>query len=157
MTQKLSVKIALSIITCVGLGMASGFSTIQSITEWYPSIQKPSWNPPNWLFGPTWTLLYTMMGIAFAMVWHANHTNKKVALTFFIVQFMLNMLWSFLFFNMHAIGIAFAEILIMALLILITIFNFYKINKNAGYLLVPYLCWVSFASILNGAIWMLNR
>jgi translocator protein len=157
MTQKLSVKIALSIITCVGLGLASGFSTIQSITDWYPSIQKPSWNPPNWLFGPTWTLLYTMMGIAFAMVWHANHTNKKVALTFFIVQFILNMLWSFLFFNMHDIGIAFAEILIMALLILITIINFFKINKNAAYLLVPYLCWVSFASVLNGTIWMLNR
>jgi translocator protein len=157
MTQKLSVKIALSIITCVGLGLASGFSTIQSITDWYPSIQKPSWNPPNWLFGPTWTLLYTMMGIAFAMVWQANHTNKKVALTFFIVQFILNMLWSFLFFNMHATGIAFAEILIMVLLILITIINFYKINKNAAYLLVPYLCWVAFASVLNGTIWMLNR
>ncbi len=156
MFEKLSYKITICILICLGLGISSGFSTASSITDWFQYLQKPSWNPPNWLFGPVWTILYTMMGISVAMIWHSKDDGKKAAIIFFMIQFILNLLWSHLFFNIHAMGWAFAEIILMALFIFMTIIYFFKINKNAAYLLVPYLLWVSFASILNYSIWTLN-
>ena len=150
-------KILISTITTLALGIASGFSTIQSITDWYQYLNKPSFNPPNWIFGPVWTILYLMMGIAFAMIWHSRHPQKNKAMLLFAIQFVFNLAWSFLFFNRHLLGIAFIEILLMGCFIALTIISFYKINKLAAYLLIPYLCWVSFAAVLNGAIWFLNK
>lgn len=154
--RSLFLKISICVVLCLALGLLSGFSTVESINNWYRFINKPSWNPPNWIFGPVWTLLYILMGIAVALVWHAQTQNKKTAITFFIIQFILNLAWSFIFFKQHAIGWAFAEILIMLLCISATIFSFYKISKPAAWLMLPYLCWVSFATILNGSIWYLN-
>lgn len=155
--KSLPFKILISTITTLALGIASGFSTIQSITDWYQYLNKPSFNPPNWIFGPVWTLLYLMMGIAFAMIWHSRHPQKNKAMLLFAIQFVFNLAWSFLFFNCHLLGIAFIEILLMGCFIALTINSFYKINKLAAYLLIPYLCWVSFAAVLNGAIWFLNK
>jgi tryptophan-rich sensory protein len=155
--KNLLPKIILCVLLCVGLGVASGFSTIDSIGGWYQTIQKPSWNPPNWLFGPVWTLLYIMMGISVALVWHGRHNAKKSAMMLFVVQLMLNLLWSYIFFGKQNIFLAFIEIIIMWIFILLTIIYFYRINKTSAYLLIPYLLWVSFAAFLNYYIYVLNR
>lgn len=155
--KSLTSKIILCSLLCLTLGISSGFSTVDSITNWYQFIIKPSWNPPNWLFGPVWSLLYLLMGISVALIWHSQDSNKKNAIQLFIIQFALNLGWSFIFFNQHEIGWAFVEILIMLTAIILTILSFYKISKTAAYLLIPYLCWVSFASVLNGTIWFLNK
>ena len=155
--KSLLVKILISTIATLTLGIASGFSTIQSIKDWYQFLIKPSFNPPNWIFGPVWTILYVMMGISFAMIWHASHIQKNRAILLFTIQFIFNLAWSFLFFNCHLLGIAFVEILLMGYFIVSAIISFYKINKVAAYLLIPYLCWVCFATVLNGTIWFLNK
>lgn len=155
--RTLGVKIVICITATLTLGIASGFSTVQSITNWFQYIKKPSWNPPDWLFGPVWTLLYILMGIALAFIWHSNHPAKNKAILLFAFQFALNLAWSFIFFNQHLIGWALAEILLMFVAIVLTIFSFYKINKTGASLLFPYLAWVVFASILNAAIWLLNK
>lgn len=155
--KSLIVKIAICASLCLLLGTASGFSTIDSITNWYQFLNKPSFNPPNWIFGPVWTLLYLIMGIAVALIWHTPHPNQKRALQLFAVQFVLNLGWSFIFFNLRELGIAFVEIIAMLIAIIFTIVAFYKINRKAAFLMIPYLCWVSFASVLNFSIWFLNR
>ena len=155
--KSLTLKIIVCALGCLALGTASGFSTMDSIATWYQYINKPSFNPPNWLFGPVWTVLYLMMGAALALVWHTVHADKKRAYLLFALQFVLNLAWSFLFFNLHALGGAFIEIIAMLIAIILTLIAFYKINKTAAYLLIPYACWVSFASLLNFSIWILNK
>ena len=155
--KSLSFKIFICVAVCLGLGLLSGLSTADSISNWFQYINKPSWNPPNWLFAPVWTILYILMGIAFALILHSSNSNKNLAIRLFIIQFVLNLAWSFIFFNMHLPGWAFAEIIFMLLFIILTIISFYRINKTAAYLLLPYLLWVSFASVLNGTIWYLNK
>lgn len=154
----LTAKIIIAALTCLVLGSLSGIATASSVNDWYLTLNKPSFNPPNWLFGPAWTLLYTLMGIAFALIWHKG-TEKpavKSALTFFGIQFVLNLLWSILFFGMKNPQIALVEIIIMWILILVTILKFGKIDKRAAWLMVPYLAWVTFASALNAGIVYLN-
>ena len=155
--MNLFVKIILCVIICAGLGLASGFSTVSEITGWFQQIEKPSWNPPNWIFSPVWTTLYILMGIAAGLIWHSNDERKGRALLLFALQFILNLGWSFIFFNQHEIGWALAEIIVMLLLIIVTAIAFYKIKPLAGYLMIPYILWVSFATCLNGAIWLLNK
>jgi len=155
--KSLTVKIIISASICLILGTLSGFSTIDSITNWYQFLNKPSFNTPNWIFGPVWTLLYLMMGISFGIIWHSTNNVQKRAMQLFAVQFVLNLGWSYLFFNLHALSLAYVEILSMIIAIIFTIFAFYKINKTAAILLVPYLCWVLFASFLNLSIWYLNK
>ncbi|NDP21299.1 MAG: tryptophan-rich sensory protein [Paludibacter sp.] len=155
--KSLIVKIIICASLCVALGTASGFSTIDSITNWYQFLNKPTFNPPNWIFGPVWTLLYLLMGIAVALIWHTPHPDKKRALQLFVAQFVLNLAWSYIFFNLHELGLAFVEIITLLIVIIFTIVAFYKINRKAAFLMIPYLCWVSFASVLNFSIWFLNR
>lgn len=126
--------------------------------EWYIQLKKPPWTPPGYLFGPVWTLLYTMMGLAAWLVWrHAGFSGARLALSIFVVQLVLNGMWSWIFFGMHKVGLAFAEILLLWLMILITIFAFWHQYVLAGVLLIPYLAWVSFAAALNFSIWWINR
>ncbi len=134
-----------------------GASSSSSILDWYPTIYKPSWNPPNWIFGPVWSLLYIMIGAAFAFIWHSEKQEKRKAYRLFFIQFCLNLAWTPIFFNFHQIGFAFVEIIFMLIFIYLTIIEFYKINRKAAYLLVPYAIWVSFATMLNGTIYWLNR
>ena len=141
------------------VGGASGFFTVTGIESWYQTIQKPSWNPPNWVFGPVWTTLYIMMGIALFLVWKEDTSEelKKIAIALFAVQLILNFFWSFIFFNLQQPGWALVEIIAMWFFILLTIFACAQVNKTAAWLLVPYISWVSFATILNYSIWQLNR
>jgi len=155
--KTLPFKIVVSAIICLTLGTLSGFSTIDAITNWYQFLIKPSFNPPNWIFGPVWTLLYLMMGISLGIIWYSTLEGHKKAMQLFAVQFVLNLGWSFLFFNLHMLGTAYIEIIAMLIAIIFTIFAFYKVNKTAAYLLIPYLCWVTFASFLNLSIWVLNK
>jgi translocator protein len=155
--MKLHFKILICILISISLGGLIGASSSSSITDWYPSIIKPSWNPPNWIFGPVWSALYICIGMAFAIIWHCEEHPKKKAYRLFAIQFILNLAWTPIFFNFHQIGFAFIEIIFMLLFIILTIREFYKINRIAAYLLVPYAIWVSFATVLNGTIYYLNR
>jgi translocator protein len=140
------------------IGSLSGFFTADGVNGWYATANKPWFNPPNWLFGPVWTVLYLLMGIALFLVWRsdAGKTVKQTAIILFAVQLLLNFFWSLIFFKMQQLGWAFAEIIAMWLMILLTIIWFGKINSTAAWLLVPYISWVSFASVLNYALWKLN-
>ena len=153
-----TLKFIIAIITPVAVGAVSGFFTATEIPVWYQTISKPGWNPPSWIFGPVWTILYVMMGIALFLVWKsaADPIIKKTAITLFISQLILNFFWSFIFFNQHQIGWALVEIIGMWIFILLTIFAFAQVNKTAAWLLVPYISWVSFATILNYTLWKLN-
>ena len=153
------LKIILVVVVCVTIGYLSGMVTRDSIITWYPTLVKPVFNPPNWIFAPVWTLLYVMMGIAAGIVWTSNsdeQTTKK-AIGFFAIQFGLNALWSYLFFGLHNPLLALIEIFLLLLMIYETYVQFKKIDKVAGMLLLPYLAWVSFATFLNASIWWLNK
>ncbi len=126
--------------------------------EWYTTIAKPAWTPPGYIFGPVWTLLYIMMGVAAWLVWRqAGFSAARTALIVFIIQLILNGLWSLLFFGWHRPGLAFIDIIALWLMIVVTIFAFWRHSTTAGVLLIPYFVWVSFASALNFSIWHLNR
>jgi tryptophan-rich sensory protein len=148
------------VLTCLAIGYLSGTVTRSAITTWYPTLVKPSFNPPNWIFAPVWSMLYIMMGVAAGLVWNRIEFDRetvKKALMFFVIQLALNALWSYLFFGLHNPLLAGIEIVLLWLMIYETYLKFAKIDKLAGYLLLPYLAWVSFATILNWNIWWLNR
>jgi tryptophan-rich sensory protein len=135
-----------------------GFSTAAGVTTWYPTLAKPSWTPPPWLFGPAWTVLYASMGIAAWLVWRraGGFAGARVALTLFFVQLAVNALWSVFFFGLRNPGLALADIAVLWCAIAATLVAFFRVSPAAGGLLVPYLAWVSFAAALNYAIWRLN-
>jgi translocator protein len=152
----------LSLILCLSLpllvGAISGYATSSNISNWYVFLVKPSFNPPNWLFGPVWTSLYLLMGISLYLIWKSQAgAGRKQALLLFAIQLAFNFGWSFIFFYFHEIGWALIEILALWLSILLTIISFYKVDKTAAYLQIPYLLWVSFATVLNASIFYLNR
>lgn len=125
---------------------------------WYRGINKPSWNPPDWVFGPVWTVLYTIMGVSAWLVWQRrNEAPVRVALTLFILQLLCNALWSWLFFGWHQMGFALLELIVLWCLILATLLAFWRVSPLAGGLLIPYLLWVSFAGFLNYTLWRLNQ
>ena len=153
-----TMKLIISIVCTVGLGLTGGLFTAPEIQGWFSHLNKPSWNPPNWLFAPVWTTLYLCMGIAFFLVWKTKATAhiKQWAIIIFIAQFMLNLAWSYIFFREHQPGWAFVDIIVLWLAIICTIAGFSRISKPAAWLLVPYIAWVSFAAILNYSIWQAN-
>ena len=152
------LKLVVSILVCQGAGVVGSIFTSPAITTWYAQLQKPSFSPPNWIFAPVWTLLFLLMGVALYFVWSKGLEDKKVKTALFIfgVQLILNTLWSILFFGLQSPFYAFIEIIILWLAILLTIISFSRISKAAAYLLLPYILWVSFASILNFSILILN-
>lgn len=149
------IKLAISIIIPLITGFLGSIFTSSSVSTWYIALSKPSFNPPSWLFGPVWTVLYIMMGIALYLVW-INKKKNRTAFIVFGVQLFLNLLWSVLFFGLRNPLSAFIEIIILWLAIAYTIIIFYKINRNTSYLLIPYILWVSFASVLNFYLFILN-
>ncbi len=156
MPDWIGLVVAVVIAECAGI-IGSAF-TIPSIPTWYAGLAKPVLNPPSWVFGPVWTTLYALMGIGAFLVWRRGVQRRevKVALAIFAGQLVLNTLWSMIFFGLHAPGAAFVEIVLLWLAILATVIAFARVSKTAAWLLAPYLLWVSFASYLNFAIWMLN-
>lgn len=148
--------IAIAIVECVGF-LGSIF-TMPAIGSWYSTLIRPSFAPPNWVFGPVWTTLFAMMGVSACMVWQQRKRRSDVrsALGVFGVQLVLNLLWSVIFFGLHLPGAAFVEILALWFAIGATIVAFARISRPAAWLLVPYLLWVSFAALLNYAFWVAN-
>jgi len=140
------------------VGIGGGVFTAKAIPTWYTKLKKPSFNPPNWIFGPVWTLLFILMGIAAFLVWRQGFDKKEVktALGIFIFQLFLNLFWSIIFFGIHNPAVAFTEIISLWSAILALILAFYQISKTSAYLLIPYILWVSFAAYLNYAIWQLS-
>lgn len=151
-------KLAIAIVVSLSAGIIGSFFTTPSIPTWYPTLVKPEFNPPSWVFGPVWTTLFILMGIAAYLIWREglNRKDVKIALSIFIVQLILNTLWSIIFFAWQSPGGAFAEVIFLWLAIVATIIAFAKISKPAAWLLAPYILWVSFAAYLNYTIWMLN-
>jgi tryptophan-rich sensory protein len=150
--------IAISVAICLIIGFLSGFATQSSVGDWYVSLNKPSFNPPNWIFGPVWTLLYILMGIAAGIVWAKGfyHIWVKTALYNFGFQLLFNALWSVVFFGFKNPFWALLVILFLLALILVTIKWFNVVSRTAAYLLIPYFLWVCFATILNYKIWEMN-
>lgn len=150
--------LAICIIACLVIGFLGSFFTVTGPDSWYESINKPSFNPPNWIFGPVWTFLYILMGISLYLVLRQGLSNPVVrtALLIFGAQLFLNLLWSALFFGLQSPLFAFIEIIILWAFILLAIINFYPLSRPAAYLLVPYILWVSFAAVLNFSIMRLN-
>lgn len=151
------IKLIISIVIAQLAGIIGSLFTVTSGNSWYSSITKPSFNPPNWIFGPVWTLLYLLMGISLYFIWTSKKSkNRKIALYFFFTQLVLNSLWSILFFGLQNPLLAFIEIIILWIAILLTILYSFKVKKTAAYLLIPYILWVTFAAILNFSIFILN-
>lgn len=141
---------------CLMAGVAGSLATTSKVPTWYASLNKPSWNPPSWVFAPVWTTLYTMMGVAAWIVWRRAGSPYHRAFLFFWIQLVLNTAWSFLFFGLEQPGLALADIVLLWLSIAATLRAFRKWSGAAALLLTPYLAWVSFAACLNFAIWRLN-
>ncbi len=152
-------KIIIAVLACLLIGVLGSLFTAPSIPGWYAGLIKPSFSPPNWLFGPAWTLLYILMGISVAIVWHKGTKDKKVkeALKLFGIQFVLNAIWSPVFFGARSLFLALIIIIFMWFFIVKTIIAFKKVDKLASYLLYPYIAWVSFATVLNFSVWFLNK
>jgi len=152
------IKLIIAIGLPLAVGSIAGLFTASSVKGWFITLDKPSFNPPGWLFAPVWTILYILMGIAFYIIWTkvADANLKRKAMLFYFVQLVLNFCWSFIFFYAKQPGWALVDIILLWLLIVGTIYWFSKISKTAAWLLVPYILWVSFATVLNFAIWRLN-
>lgn len=150
-------KFLISLLIPLLIGYLGSIFTISQILTWYAGINKPSLLPPNGIFGPVWTILYILMGIALYLVWtNKSKKNKKVAFQVFGIQLFLNLLWSILFFNNHWLFLSVVEIIVLWIMILVNIIKFKEISRPASWLLWPYLIWVTFASYLTIAVWWLN-
>lgn len=156
--KKQAFYITISVGVCLLIGFLSGFATQSSVNDWYVHLNKPGFTPPNWVFGPAWTVFYIMMGISAGIVWSKGFYHKwvKTALYHFGFQLLFNGLWSVVFFGFQNPFWALIVILVLMMLILGTIRWFHVVSKLASYLLIPYFLWVCFASLLNYRIWMLN-
>lgn len=152
-------KLVCSVSACLLTGLLGSFVTTDSVTTWYADLARPSFTPPDWAFGVVWPILYVMMGISAFLIWNSGITRKqvKVALGLFAFQLLLNGLWTPIFFGLHMLSLALAEIILLWVAILMTILAFWRISKTAAYLIIPYILWVSFAIALNAALWHLNR
>lgn len=149
------LKLAASILLSLGAGFLGSMATAPAIESWYANLEKPSFNPPNWIFAPVWTTLYILMAIAFYLIWTSKKNIRKSALLYF-TQLALNTLWSILFFGLKLPSVALLEVIILWIFVYLTIQSFYKLNELAAYLIMPYLAWISFATLLNYFIVLLN-
>lgn len=143
---------------CFIVGGLGSLATSQAIIDWYPALNKPSWNPPSWIFGPVWTTLYSMMALAAWLVWKKDKrfSGAPLALILFFLQLALNGLWSFLFFGMRSPAWALIDIALLLITLALTTWAFFAQSKPAGLLMLPYLAWTGFAAILNFTIWRMN-
>ena len=157
--MKRYVALAIFVLLPLAAGGLGSIATARSVAEWYPLLVKPWWNPPSWVFGPVWTVLYIFMGVAAWRVWCSagSFGSARSAMILFLLQLALNAAWSWLFFGFRMPGAALAELLLLWVFIVATIRTFFVYDLVAAWMMVPYLAWVSFAGALNAAIWILNR
>lgn len=154
---RLLIESACSIFLAQLAGLLGSLVTFSAIPTWYAALEKPLFNPPNWVFGPVWTLLYTLMGIAAVLVWqHRQSPGVRRALWLYVLHLVVNTSWSLIFFGAQNLAVAFFVILVLLAMIVALILQFSRWSKVSAWLLVPYLCWVTFATVLNGSLWMLN-
>jgi len=155
--MKNTFKLIISVLIPLIIGFLGSFFTASSVDSWYTTINKPSFNPPGWIFAPVWTTLYILIGVSFYSVWMKNFgEERKKVIIVYSMQLLLNLLWSVLFFGLRSPLLGLIDIIILIAFIIANTIIFYKISKTAGYLLIPYLLWVSFASVLNFSIFLLN-
>ena len=152
------IKLLVSIVVAQSAGIIGSLSTVSAIPNWYEGLVRPAISPPNWVFGPVWVTLYTLIGIALYLIWQKGLDNKRVrfAFAFFVVHLVLNASWSLIFFGLQNILLALVVIVLLLLMIIDSMALFWRIDRWATYLLVPYLLWVSFATVLNYLIFQLN-
>lgn len=151
------IKLIISILLPLSVGAIAGMFTAQAVPTWYASLNRPSFNPPNWVFGPVWTFLYILLGFSFFLIWKLeNSKQRNLAIWAFSIQLLLNFIWSFLFFYFNMIGIALIEIIFLWLSIVFMLYSFYRINHLSAFINIPYLLWVTFATILNAGYYFLN-
>lgn len=152
------IKFITAIIVPLGVGAIGSYFTSESLSNWFTTLNKPSFNPPDWIFFPVWTTLYILMGIAFFLVWnsHTKLDKKYTACAYYWIQLVLNFLWSIIFFGLRNPGLALVDIVLLFIMIAGTIMSFRKVSKTAAWLLAPYILWVAFATVLNFQIWRLN-
>jgi tryptophan-rich sensory protein len=153
------ISLGIALLIPLAVGFLGGLATSTSVQTWYPTLQKPGWNPPAWLFTPVWITLFVLMGLAAWRVWQVGweHPGVRAALFFFGFQLVFNLGWSVFFFTFQRLDLALLEILVLLALIFVTMMRFLALDRLAGWLLLPYLLWTSFAAILNGTLWWLNR
>jgi benzodiazapine receptor len=157
-TKYKPVALIVSLFITVGIGITASFATRPQIPVWYAHLNKPSFSPPNWLFAPVWSIIYILIGIAAYLVWQRRNTSITYsnARAFYFIQLLLNFLWSIVFFRMHQVLGALVVICLLWISILVIMYYFNKFCRMAAWLLLPYLLWVSFASVLNLYIYLLN-
>lgn len=153
------LRLLVAVALPLAVGILGAFATVDSVRDWYPSLVRPSFAPPSWVFGPVWTTLYVMMGVASWMVWRTGAGTPEVrgALVIYGVQLALNFAWSPLFFGLRQPALALVDIVLLLGLVAWTAVRFFRVSKPAGWLLIPYLGWVGFATALNAGFWWLNR
>jgi benzodiazapine receptor len=160
MTRGSVARLVVACVVSLSAGAIGSLSvTDHGFTSWYAAIEKPAFTPPGWVFGPVWTVLYLLMGVAAFLVWQRGLGSRlvRVALAWFLVQLVLNASWTPVFFGLHRIGLALQVIVLLWAAIVVTMYYFFRVSRWAGLLLIPYLLWVSFAAVLNASIWHLNR
>lgn len=151
-------KLFISLALSLGIGFIASLATQSSINTWYLTLNKPSFNPPNWVFAPVWTLLYVMMSVAAAIIWQKglSQNSVKIALGLFLAQLFFNGLWSVAFFGLQSPLLGLLDISLLFIILIFTIIYFFRLSRLAGLMLLPYLLWLSFAAILNYTIWIIN-
>jgi tryptophan-rich sensory protein len=158
MQSKQILKLIVSLLLPLGIGGIAGMFTSEAVPGWYTSLNQPSFNPPNWVFGPVWTTLYIIMGISLFLIWKLPASKERnLAILLFMLQLFLNFCWSFFFFYFKMIGVALVDIIALSIMIVVMLVHFYKIKPIAAYINIPYLLWVTFATVLNTSYFFLNR
>ncbi|NIP23668.1 MAG: tryptophan-rich sensory protein [Phycisphaerae bacterium] len=159
MKQGLVIKVIISLAVTFSAPVIASLVTDPATSNWYANLNKPSFNPPGWIFGPVWTVLYILMAVSAALVWYRGLAGPKVriALALYIVQLVLNALWTPIFFGLQMPLLAFIDIVLLWAAILITVLTFLRVSRYAALLMAPYLIWTTFAAILNFSLWYLNR
>lgn len=150
------VSLVVCMVVCYGAAAVGGLATGGSVSGWFQTLKRPSFQPPDWLFGPVWTLLYGLMAVSAWLVYVKTGRVRSTPMTLFVVQLVLNVAWSIIFFGLHRPGLAVFDIVALWVAIIATIVAFWRISMTAGVLMLPYLAWVTFASVLNVSLWHLN-
>lgn len=155
--KQLWISFVIFILLCFVIQLVGGFWTKETVLTWYPKLAKPSWTPPDWVFGPVWFCLYMMIAVSGWLIYRAENSRQRtIALVLYGVQLALNFIWSFLFFSLRSPTLGIVDIILLCVLIILTIIKAWPVSRLASLLLIPYLIWVSYAATLNIGIWFLN-